>query len=92
MPLAVTVEASETFPSNQAVTLSKLRKASKPNVAITGSVGATDLENNAVSNANVASDAGIDISKLAGQTEDNIILVSDTSAVSYTHLTLPTKA
>tara|TARA_R100000995_G_scaffold84902_1_gene65645 strand:- start:440 stop:1375 length:936 start_codon:yes stop_codon:yes gene_type:complete len=79
MPLAVTVEASETFPSNQAVTLSKLRKASKPNVAITGSVGATDLENNAVSNANVASDAGIDISKLAGQTEDNIILVSDTS-------------
>lgn len=79
MPLAVTVEASETFPSNQAVTLSKLRKAAKPNVAITGSVGGTDLEANSVSNTNIASDAGIDISKLAGQAEDNIILVSDTS-------------
>lgn len=79
MPLAVTVEASETFPSNQAITLSKLRKGAKPNVAITGSVGATDLEASSVSNTNVASDAGITLGKLAGQAENNIILVSDTS-------------
>ena len=79
MPLAVTVEASETYPENAAVTLEKLRKAAKPSVAITGSVGAVDLEDNSISNSNITSDAGIAISKLAGQTDNNILLVGDTS-------------
>ena len=79
MPLTVTVEASETYPENAAVTLEKLRKAAKPSVAITGSVGAVDLEDNSISNSNITSDAAIAISKLAGQTENNILLVGDTS-------------
>ena len=44
MPLSVTVEASENFPNNEAVTLAKLRKGAKPSVAITGSVGGVDID------------------------------------------------
>lgn len=51
MPLSVNVEASETFPANEAVTLPKLRKAAKPSVAISGTVGAIDLASNSISTA-----------------------------------------
>jgi len=79
MPLSVTVEASENFPNNEAVTLAKLRKGAKPSVAITGSVGGVDIEAAAVSNTAIASDAAIALTKLQGQTDNHILLVGDTS-------------
>jgi len=79
MPLSVTVEASENFPNNEAVTLAKLRKGAKPSVAITGSVGGVDIEAAAVSNTAIATDAAIALTKLEGQTDNHILLVGDTS-------------
>ncbi|MAH48327.1 hypothetical protein CMI37_21055 [Candidatus Pacearchaeota archaeon] len=79
MPLSVTVEASENFPNDEAVTLAKLRKGAKPSVAITGSVGGVDIEAAAVSNTAIASDAAIALTKLEGQTDNHILLVGDTS-------------
>ena len=79
MPLSVTVEASENFPNNEAVTLAKLRKGAKPSVAITGSVGGVDIEAAAVTGSTIAADAAIALTKLEGQANDSILLVGDTS-------------
>ena len=64
MPLTVTVEANESFPANEAVTLAKLRNAAKPSVAISGSVGADDLTNNSVKQSYIQNDA-VSLDKLA---------------------------
>ena len=68
MPLSVTVEASESFPNDQAVTLAKLRKAAKPSVAITGAVGGQDIEAGSVTNTSLSAAAAIELSKLKNQT------------------------
>jgi len=64
MPLTVTVEANESFPANEALTLAKLRNAAKPSVAISGSVGADDLTNNSVKQSYIQNDA-VSLDKLA---------------------------
>lgn len=84
MPLSVTVEASESFPNDESVTLAKLRKAAKPSVAITGAVGGQDIEAGSVSNSSLAATAAIELSKLKNQTlVDSVppILVVNASGV-----------
>ena len=86
MPLSVTVEACESFPNDQAVTLAKLRKAAMPSVAITGAVGGQDIEAGSVSNSSLSATAAIELSKLKNQTLVDsvppILVVSSTGAIT----------
>lgn len=84
MPLAVTVEAGENFPDNEAVTLARLRKGAKPSVAITGTVSAVDMQDGGITGAKLA-DATIPASKMgdavttgeSGAGKKGVILASD---------------
>ena len=84
MPLAVTVEAGENFPDNEAVTLARLRKGAKPSVAITGTVSAVDMQDGAITGAKLA-DTTIPASKMgnavttgeSGAGNKGVILASD---------------
>ena len=67
MPLSVNVEASETFPADEAVTLPKLRKAAKPSVAISGSVSAVDIASGSISEAKLE-DGSVSPSKMGNAT------------------------
>jgi hypothetical protein len=86
MPLSVTVEASESFPNDESVTLAKLRKAAKPSVAITGAVGGQDIEAGSVTNTSLSATAAIELSKLKNQTLVDsvppILVVSSTGAIT----------
>jgi hypothetical protein len=84
MPLAVTVEAGENFPDNEAVTLARLRKGAKPSVAITGTVSAVDMQDGGITGAKLA-DTTIPASKMgdavttgeSGAGKKGVILASD---------------
>ena len=84
MPLAVTVEAGENFPDNEAVTLARLRKGAKPSVAITGTVSAVDMQDGGITGAKLE-DATIPASKMgnavttgeSGADKKGVILASD---------------
>jgi hypothetical protein len=52
-----------------------LNAGAVPTVAVTGSVGTTELDDASVTSAKVATGAGVELSKLAGQTADNILLI-----------------
>tara|TARA_R110002020_G_scaffold124539_8_gene281619 strand:- start:172 stop:1074 length:903 start_codon:yes stop_codon:yes gene_type:complete len=78
MPLTVTVQKGHDFSSGN-VTRAALNAGAVPTVAITGAVGTTELSDSAVINEKVATTAAIDVSKLAGQTDNNILLVGDTT-------------
>jgi len=67
MPLAVTVEAGENYPDNEAVTLAKLRKGAKPSVAITGTVSAVDIQDGTITGAKIA-DTQISPAKMGNAT------------------------
>jgi len=67
MPLAVTVEAGENYPDNEAVTLAKLRKGAKPSVAITGTVSAVDIQDGGITGAKLA-DTTISPAKMGNAT------------------------
>jgi hypothetical protein len=74
MSLTVTVQKGHDFSSGN-VTRAALNAGAVPTVAVTGSVGTTELDDASVTSAKVATGAGIELSKLAGQTADNILLI-----------------
>ena len=74
MSLTVTVQKGHDFSSGN-VTRAALNAGAVPTVAVTGSVGTTELDDASVTSAKVATGAGVELSKLAGQTADNILLV-----------------
>jgi len=78
MPLTVTVQKGHDFSSGN-VTRAALNAGAVPSVAITGAVGTTELSDSAVTNDKVSTTAAISVSKLAGQTDNNILLVGDTT-------------
>jgi len=78
MPLTVTVQKGHDFSSGN-VTRAALNSGAVPTVAITGAVGTTELSDEAVTNDKVSTTAAIAVSKLAGQTDNNILLVGDTT-------------
>jgi len=88
MPLSITVQANESFPANEAVTLAKLRSAAKPSVAISGSVGSDDLAANSVSGTNIAASSitadKMGLAAITGETGNTtrkgVILVSGTTS------------
>lgn len=57
MPLTVNITRGHTFVSNVPFTIADLNAAALPNITIAGSVGASDLEDGAVTKAKVAPDA-----------------------------------
>ena len=67
MPLAVTVEAGENYPDNEAVTLAKLRKGATPSVAISGTVSSVDIQDGGITGAKLA-DTTIPPSKIGNAT------------------------
>ena len=74
MPLAVTVEAGENYPDNEAVTLAKLRKGATPSVAISGTVSSVDIQDGGITGAKLA-DTTIPPSKMG-----NAELTGETNA------------
>lgn len=74
MSLTVTVQKGHDFSSGN-VTRAALNAGAVPTVAVTGSVGTTELDDASVTSAKVATGAGVELSKLAGQTADNILLI-----------------
>ena len=91
MPLSVNVEASETFPADEAVTLPKLRKAAKPSVAISGSVSAVDIASGSISEAKLE-DGSVSPSKMGNATiggdgdtnKRGVLLVSGVNSATTT--------
>lgn len=69
MPLTAKVVPGETFPDNENVTRAKLRNAANPSVTI----------ENSLSNVEVASNAGVQLSKLEGVTEGALLVGSATN-------------
>lgn len=78
MSLTVTVQKGHDFSSGN-VTRAALNAGAVPTVAVTGSVGTTELDDASVTSAKLATGAGVELSKLAGQTADNILLIGTSS-------------
>ena len=85
MPLTATVTPGETFPDNTTITRAKLRNAANPTVQMAGNWADNE----------VANDAGIALSKLAGIGENNLLVGGSSSNLSgsgknITAVALPT--
>jgi len=81
MSLTVTVQKGHDFSSGN-ITRAALNAGAVPTVAVTGAVGTTELIDQAVTDAKVSISAGVQLSKLAGQTANNVLVVSDDNATS----------
>ena len=62
------------------MTRAALNAGAVPAVAITGAVGTTELSDGGVTNAKVGATADIALTKLSGQAEDSILVVSDSDS------------
>jgi hypothetical protein len=78
MSLTVTVQKGHDFSSGN-VTRAALNAGAVPTVSVTGAVGTTELVDGAITDAQVGTTAGILLSKLSGQTADDILVVSATA-------------
>jgi hypothetical protein len=78
MSLTVTVQKGHDFSSGN-VTRAALNAGAVPTVSVTGAVGTTELIDGAITDAKVGTTAGILLSKLSGQTADDILVVSATA-------------
>jgi len=81
MSLTVTVQKGHDFSSGN-VTRAALNNGATPTVAVTGSVGSTEIADQAITNAKVSNTAAIVLSKLAAQSANNILLVDDSGNIT----------
>jgi hypothetical protein len=98
MALSINVSPGETFDGDK-VTLSKLRNAANPTITIEGNVGASDIEDSAVTTAKIAdgavttaklaSDLAVPASNLAGIADGKVLAGSsgETAATAEHELT-----
>jgi len=80
MGLNITVQKGHDFSSGN-VTRAALNAGATPTIAVTGSVGASELESDSVDNDSIVAGANIDISKLA-LTENSLIIGDENGKAS----------
>lgn len=88
MAVSGTVTPGKIFADGETVTISELNKLGTPTVDISGAVGTLSLTDGSVTNAKVASSAGIQLDKLQATTSGGQVLLGNSSnVVTATSLT-----
>lgn len=86
MAVSATVTAGKIFQDGESVTISELNKLGTPTVDISGSVGTLSLTDGSVTNAKVASAAGIQLDKLQSGSSAQVIVANSSGVPTYVAL------
>lgn len=86
MAVAATVTAGKIFQDGESVTVSELNKLGTPTVDISGAVGTLSLTDGSVTNAKVASAAGIQLDKLQSGSSAQVVVANSSGVPTYVAL------
>ena len=86
MAVAATVTAGKIFQDGESVTVSELNKLGTPTVDISGAVGTLSLTDGSVTNAKVASAAGIQLDKIQSGSAAQVVVANSSGVPTYVAL------
>jgi len=86
MAVAATVTAGKIFQDGESVTVSELNKLGTPTVDISGAVGTLSLTEGSVTNAIVASAAGIQLDKIQSGSAAQVVVANSSGVPTYVAL------